>query len=341
MLTAGSGRVIRLSMRGELQGLGNFRLITLAGEGERAKVYLAQRDGSGGLDGQIALKVLRTTLTSDRAEVQAFKTRAAAAERLAPNPGIVTTHESGVCDGHPYVVLEYVEGVPLEALLPKRGASGLPASVAGSVMDGVLLALAAAQQAEQPVVHGRIEPSNILIDTDGDVRVISFGADGDAKSDFLSVTGLAQRICKEWPVEVDAWLDRLQDGEDRYAGIAETRSAFPMVTSADGKRWLARAVKRFHKRAAAKAEAAAAEDGLSELRVVARDGDGDPRTAPAVGASTSSPTRAVAAAARSALPQGSANTVPAGALSQARVVGWACLGVLLVAALIEVFRYQV
>ena len=65
-------------MAGELQGVADFRLIEVLGEGERATVYRAVREGS---DVELALRVARVTLAETPEELTAFVERAEAGQR--------------------------------------------------------------------------------------------------------------------------------------------------------------------------------------------------------------------------------------------------------------------
>jgi len=321
-------------MRGELQGLGPFRLLGVLGEGERAIVYHAEREGAGAGQPPRALKVLRPGLARDEDEVAAFEARAEAALGLG-HDAIVETLEVNRVDGQPYVLLERVDGVPLEALFPRRGKARFSPAAAANLLHGVLRALAGAAAAEPPLIHGRLSADNVLVDSDGDVRVASFGTRGEAQGDFLDLGRLAQRIIPDKPEglpDLDQWLDGLQDGDETFAGPEEALASLPLGPTPAGRQALARAVRRAQKRRAAEAEAAATVDGPSEAPA-----PGSPAPAPSAKAGERAargrpPRRAPASAAPRA---GDVE----GALRQARWVGAICGSLLLAALLIEILAF--
>ncbi len=311
-------------MRGDLQGFGPFRLDGVLGEGERAVVYRARREGDGEVTAPSALKLMRPAAADDPEERAAFLARGQAAAHLQ-GPAIVAIEETGEIDGQPFVRRRLVDGVDLGALFPKRGGKArLSDSVGAHVVTGLLSALEAAARSNPPRVHGRVEPGNVLIDTDGDVWLASFGTEGDPRADFLGLARVAQRLCREWTPEVDGWLDRLQDGEGSFGDVAEARAAFPLSTTVDGRKSLARAVKRVLKRrerereeAAREADQAAREADETAREVAGRLGTRRPR--------------APAPAAR--------RDDHEAALRQARVVGLIAASVVLAALLLEILEF--
>ncbi|TNF31712.1 MAG: hypothetical protein EP329_11885, partial [Deltaproteobacteria bacterium] len=242
-------------MRGELQGLGPFQLAGVLGEGERAIVYDAERVGVTGTRG--ALKVLREAVATDEHEREAFVARAHAGAELS-HPRIVSILDTGDLDGAPWVFLERVDAVALSDLFPKRGRPRFSEEAGSTLLAAVLEALEAA--AASGLVHGRLDPTNILVDLDGDVRLTGFGTDGDPLSDFLDLTRLAQSLTPSWSPEMDSWIDGLQDGEDRFGGPGDALRALPVPASEEGRTALGRAAKRARrKREKELAEAQAGE----------------------------------------------------------------------------------
>lgn len=318
-------------MRGELQGLGPFRLQRVLGEGERAVVYDADREGVG-LGG--ALKVLRPALCADAEERDAFFARARAGQRVATG-GAVTVLEVGeLAEGlsgdrvgsTAYALLEKVDGVALSDLFPKRGRPRFSEAAAANVVEEVLNALAAASRATPPVVHGRLDAANVLVDLDGEVRVTGFGTEGDPRADFLALARLAQNLTPDWSPEADSWLDGLQDHDDRFGGPSDALAALPVRASLAGKAALSRAAKRARKRQ--EQELAAAEGG----------GPGDGQAEGARPRRGAAPARAAAAGIAGQRPAPTPGPLD-DALRQARFVGLLCAGVLAVALLIEVFGF--
>jgi predicted Ser/Thr protein kinase len=136
------------------------------GEGGMGVVYKAVQKQLGRT---VALKVLSPALASDPSFVERFTREARALAQLS-HPNIVAVHESGVHDGVPYLVMEYVEGTPLRKLL---AAGKLTPERALEVVPQICDALAYAHA--HGVVHRDVKPENILVDREGRVKIADFG----------------------------------------------------------------------------------------------------------------------------------------------------------------------
>jgi serine/threonine-protein kinase len=135
--------------------------------GGMATVYLATDTR---LDREVALKVMHVDLARDDDFVSRFIGEAKAVAKLS-HPNIVGVYDQGADGQYLYLVMEYVPGRTLRALLRERG--WLPWQEAFSVMDPVLAGLAAAHQAG--IAHRDVKPENVLITADGRVKVVDFG----------------------------------------------------------------------------------------------------------------------------------------------------------------------
>jgi eukaryotic-like serine/threonine-protein kinase len=146
---------------------GRYELTHLVARGGMALVYRAvDRE----LDRAVALKVLFPELSVDRAFVERFRREAQAAANLS-HPNIVPVYDWGEDDGAYFIVMEYVEGKPLSAVL-REGPPMEPEQIA-RIGAGVAAALAFAHR--HGVVHRDVKPGNILMTPDGDVKVTDFG----------------------------------------------------------------------------------------------------------------------------------------------------------------------
>src|SRR3954470_7427181 len=135
--------------------------------GGMASVYLAT---DVRLDRRVAVKVMHPGLAADPEFVARFNREARAAAALS-HPDVVAVYDQGTDQGDVFLVMEYVDGQTLRAVLRDRGRL-TPAEVL-AVMDHVLAALAAAHRAG--LVHRDVKPENVLVTADGRVKVADFG----------------------------------------------------------------------------------------------------------------------------------------------------------------------
>ena len=122
------------------------------------------------LDRPVALKVLFPELSIDLTFVERFRREAQAAANLS-HPNIVPVFDWGEDAGSYFIVMEYVEGRPLSAVL--RDPQRLPRVQIAMIGAGVAAALAFAHR--HGVIHRDVKPGNVLITPDGDVKVTDFG----------------------------------------------------------------------------------------------------------------------------------------------------------------------
>ena len=146
---------------------GRYHVRARIAHGGMATVYLATDTR---LDREVALKVMHADLARDADFVGRFIGEAKSVAKLS-HPNIVGVYDQGADGEHLYLVMEYVPGRTLRALLRERG--WLPWQEALQVMDPVLAGLAAAHRAG--IVHRDVKPENVLITADGRVKVVDFG----------------------------------------------------------------------------------------------------------------------------------------------------------------------
>jgi tRNA A-37 threonylcarbamoyl transferase component Bud32 len=148
--------------------LGNrYELGRLIGTGGMADVY----EGFDRLLGrQVALKIPHPQLARDPSFLVRFRREATMAASLA-HPGVVAVYDSGQDDGVSYMVMEYVEGATLAAVLRAEGA--FEPSRAADLAIAVCSALGAAHA--KGLIHRDVKPSNIMLARDGRVKVMDFG----------------------------------------------------------------------------------------------------------------------------------------------------------------------
>ncbi len=148
--------------------LGAYVIASLLGEGGMGKVYLAHR-ADGSFKQTVAIKIIRSTALSDRAITLFEQERQILSDLKHPN--IAGLLDGGTTDdGLPYVVMEYVEGIPLDVYVRDQGLD------IEDCLDLFLQICAAVEHAHQSlVIHRDIKPENILVTHEGQPKLLDFG----------------------------------------------------------------------------------------------------------------------------------------------------------------------
>ena len=146
---------------------GRYEIISRAGRGGMATVYKAK---DRRLDRIVAVKIMRDDLDDDPEYAKRFDSEARAVANLS-STHIVSVFDQGVDRGRPYIVMEYIEGTNLKAILVQQGA--LPPDKAVRLLEDIVSGVAVAHAAG--IVHRDIKPENVLISRSGDVKVTDFG----------------------------------------------------------------------------------------------------------------------------------------------------------------------
>ena len=159
-----------------------YQVTHLIARGGMAMVYRAH---DLLLNRAVALKILYPELSVDTNFVERFRREAQAAANLS-HPNIVPVFDWGEEDGTYFIVMELIEGTSLAELL--RDSRTLSPTKSAQVCAQVAAALSYAHR--QNVVHRDIKPGNILLTTDGQVKVTDFGiAQAISTEDNLTVAG--------------------------------------------------------------------------------------------------------------------------------------------------------
>ncbi|MEP7132178.1 MAG: protein kinase [Acidobacteriota bacterium] len=147
--------------------LKHYRIVEKIGEGGMGIVYRALDTH---LDRTVAIKVLRPEAVGDAERKWRFVREAKAASALN-HPHIVTIHDIDSDGGVDFLVMEYLEGTPLDQLIPRGG--GLPVSQVIDIARQIASALGAAHSAG--IVHRDVKPGNVMVGKNGRVKVLDFG----------------------------------------------------------------------------------------------------------------------------------------------------------------------
>jgi serine/threonine-protein kinase len=154
---------------------GRYELIALLGQGGMGTVYKA-RDIA--LDDVIALKTLKQELVDDLSAVERFRAEVKLARQVT-HRNVARTFDLGICDGVPYLTMEFVEGEDLAALLARKRRLSVARFM--EIAEGLCRGLAAAHAVG--VIHRDLKPQNVIVASDGRVMLTDFGIAHATQSD--------------------------------------------------------------------------------------------------------------------------------------------------------------
>jgi len=197
-----AGRLTKYQAAAVYQGktkslvFGEYTVLELIGQGGMGQVLKARHRTMQRI---VALKVLPRRAMQSPSAVKRFEREVRAAARLM-HPNIVTAYDAGEQEGTHYLVMEYVEGKDLAAILAEQG----PLSVAHAIDYTAQAAKGLAYAHSEGVVHRDIKPGNLLVDEKGTVKILDMGLArmasaggrvGSEQSESLTTSGQVMGTC--------------------------------------------------------------------------------------------------------------------------------------------------
>ena len=148
------------------QTLGHYRITAQLGEGGMGVVYRARDEV---LHRDVAIKLLTSRAIAAKSAKDFLLDEARAVSALS-HPNICTIHQVGETETGPYIVMELVEGKPLNVLAAKEG---LP--VESVLRYGAQIARALAHSHARGIIHRDLKSANVMVTAEGLVKVLDFG----------------------------------------------------------------------------------------------------------------------------------------------------------------------
>ncbi len=211
-----------------------YEIIGKLGEGSMSTVFKARQLS---VDRVVAIKVPRDNLARDREHRRRFWREALIAAKLS-HPNVITTIDAGEVDGHPFLIMEYVEGESVQDHLDRGRIFAEPAAIE------VALAVAEALRHDlgRGLIHRDVKPANVILAPDGVIKLVDLGLarptedEGWALAEAGMAVGTPEYISPEQvrgQVDVDirsdlyslgATLYHMVTGQVPYGGVT-TREA--------------------------------------------------------------------------------------------------------------------
>ena len=162
---------------------GRYEILDKIGSGGMAVVY---RGKDRKLDRYVTVKVLREEFVGDEEFIERFRSEACSAARLS-HPNIVRAYDVGEDGDVNYIVNEYIHGDTLKKAIKEKA----PFDSRSTINVAIQIASALSQAHKAHIVHRDIKPQNILVGTDGVVKVTDFGIARAATASTMTTTANA------------------------------------------------------------------------------------------------------------------------------------------------------
>ncbi len=180
-----------MNMQNDITTIGPYKLLRSIGSGGMAQLYYAEKKEAEGLTKHVAVKRIHKEFAGDKRFSECFIQEARLSLDLQ-HPNIVQVYGFEKIEGELLLVMEYVDGVSLASFKDRPLSPQSVWEIIAQILDGLTYLHF------KGIVHNDISPQNILIDTNGHVRLTDFGisllADEEKKSDFGNLRYASQSI---------------------------------------------------------------------------------------------------------------------------------------------------
>jgi eukaryotic-like serine/threonine-protein kinase len=159
-----------------------YEVIEELGEGGMGKVYRVEDKK---IKTEVALKIIRPGISADKKTIERFGNELKMT-RMISHRNVCRMFDLGEEKGTHFITMEYVPGEDLKSLIrmSKRLEVGTAISIAGQVCEGL------SEAHRRGVVHRDLKPSNIMIDKEGNVRIMDFGIARSIQAEGITGAGI-------------------------------------------------------------------------------------------------------------------------------------------------------
>jgi serine/threonine protein kinase len=146
---------------------GRYEILEELGGGGMGKVY---RVYDRNLEEEVALKLIRPEIAADRKAIERFRNEIKIARKIT-HKNVCRMHDLGEAEGTSFITMEYVRGEDLRSFIhrAKQLTVGASVSIAHQIAEGL------AEAHKLGIVHRDLKPGNIMIDKEGNAKIMDFG----------------------------------------------------------------------------------------------------------------------------------------------------------------------
>ncbi|MFB6350450.1 MAG: serine/threonine protein kinase [Bradymonadaceae bacterium] len=182
--------------------LGRYELVRRIAVGGMGEIYLARVSGTGGFEKTVIIKTILPHLAEEDEFVEKFLDEGRIVVNLT-HGNIVPVFDMDEVDGEYFIAMDYVPGRDVREILKRLRERGeqmppeIAAYIIAEVCEGLGYAHRKTDDEGEPldIVHRDVSPSNVLISTEGEVKIIDFGIARAADRRAKTVTGRIQGKC--------------------------------------------------------------------------------------------------------------------------------------------------
>jgi serine/threonine protein kinase/tetratricopeptide (TPR) repeat protein len=161
---------------------GRYQIIEELGRGGMGRVYKVLDKE---VNAKVALKLIKPEVASDKKTIERFRNELKVARDIA-HKNVCRMYDLGKEEGAYYITMEYVSGEDLKNFIRRAGflSSGKAISIANQVCEGLI------EAHRLGVVHRDLKPQNIMIDKDGNARIMDFGIARSLRAKGITGSGV-------------------------------------------------------------------------------------------------------------------------------------------------------